>query len=130
MEVRANAKNMNCLTFYWRKLKNLLFSKDQAIDKLDKVMRLQKKIMNEFTIYKLYFEMQKLKNILLDENQRAAFEVIKLDYGGLEKEARFLDWKSLKTKVAMNLSSMSENREKDKVDDSIVRMLKKTTDRG
>lgn len=75
-------------------MKNMLFSKDQAIDKLDRVMRLQKKIMNEFTIYKLYFEMQKLKNILLDENQRAAFEVIKLDYGSLEKEARFLDWKS------------------------------------
>ena len=109
----------------------MLFSKDQAIDKLDKVMRLQKKIMNEFTIYKLYFEMQKLKNILLDENQRAAFEVIKLDYGGLEKEARFIDWKSLKNKVAMNLWSMSENRENDKIDDSIVRMLNKTTtDRG
>ena len=94
-------------------------------------MRLQKKIMNEFTIYKLYFEMQKLKNILLDENQRAAFEVIKLDYGSLEKEAKFLDWKSMKSKVAMNLSSMSENREKtDKVDDSIMRMLKKTTERN
>lgn len=53
--------------------------KNELLENLDNSQRMQKKIFNEFTFYKLYFEMEKLKMILFDETQLRAFNLIKIN---------------------------------------------------
>lgn len=54
--------------------------KNSSFKIMENINEMQKKILNEFTIYRLYFENEKMKMLLLNENQRYAFENLKLNY--------------------------------------------------
>ena len=49
--------------------------KNELLENLDNSQRMQKKIFNEFTFYKLYFEVEKIKMILFDRAQLRAFNL-------------------------------------------------------
>ena len=46
-------------------------------------IKIKNKIFNEFTIYKLFFEVEKLKRLLFNRDQNEAFDQIKLDMNSL-----------------------------------------------
>ena len=62
--------------------------KSEVLENLDYSQIIKKKIFNEFTIYKLYFEVEKLKLILLNQIQLKAFDLIKVNYSSIIDENR------------------------------------------
>lgn len=107
MEIRK----ISFLTFYWLKLKMfILRRKDRLLKIIDKMEDFHKNILNETSIYKLYIENEKLKLFLFNEDQRMAFEHIKLNYKTifLAKE-KDLDLKKLSMKLKQNDTRLDHN---------------------
>lgn len=75
--------NMNFLKYIWLKIKKtLLFGrgeKIEIIDNLEITKKIRKKVFNENTIYRMFFDVQKLKKTIFDEDQMKAFDYIKVD---------------------------------------------------
>lgn len=79
---------------------------------MENINEMQKKILNEFTIYRLYFENEKMKMLLLNENQRCAFESLKLNYKTvLLSQDRNFDLKHIK-----NNKKVMDVKEKELID--------------
>lgn len=74
---------MNFLKYIWLKIKKtLLFGrgeKIEIIDNLEITKKIRKKVFNENTIYRMFFDVQKLKKTIFDEDQMKAFDYIKVD---------------------------------------------------
>lgn len=53
--------------------------KDEDLSTIEKSENIKKKVLNEDTIYKCYFEIEKLKKILFDEKELEIFKYCRLD---------------------------------------------------
>lgn len=75
--------NMNFLKYLWLKIKKIIMfgrgEKIEIIENLEITNKIKKKIFNENTIYRLFFDLQKLKKILFEDDQIKAFDWIKAD---------------------------------------------------
>lgn len=107
MEIRK----ISFLTFYWLKLKMfILRRKDRLLKIIDKMEDFHKNILNETSIYKLYIENEKLKLFLFNEDQRMAFEHIKLNYKTIFlTKAKDLDLKKLSLKLKQSDTRLDHN---------------------
>lgn len=113
-------KKIGFFTYYWLKFKYLfLKSKSPTLQIIEKINEFQKNIFNESTIYKLYVDNEKLKLLLLNDDQRTAFEKIKLGYKtvfsrGNENQDTFL-------------LSQRLGQKNTKLDQNIIELLKSTS---
>lgn len=79
---------LSFVSYYWLKIKRILFSKkspDKFLQLLDQAEKIEKNIFNELTIYQLFFEVEKLKRLLLNNEQIKAFGFIKIKHTDLYK---------------------------------------------
>ena len=92
------------------KIKKNLFQRKSRINQvLDISSNLNKNIFNEGTIYKMFFEIEKLKLVLFNEDQNMAFEKIKIEYSSLFQKKRKIDLKSLYSKLIHKNDIISQN---------------------
>lgn len=79
--------NLKILNYYTMKTKKILKkkTKNKTISFLHDIENVEKEIFNRKTFFKLYFDMEKLKSILLTENEKIAFNTIKLDWNSIEE---------------------------------------------
>lgn len=76
--------SLNPVSYVCLKLRNFFStSKNEVIDNLKYSEKLKRRILNELTIYTMFFEIEKIKKIIFDPEQLKAFYNIKLDFGGL-----------------------------------------------
>lgn len=93
---------LNPFSYVLLRIKQFIFGhKLEIIQNFKNSHKLKKRVFNELTIYKMFFEIEKFKVILLDSIQREAFKYIKLDFKSIfeqnneilfdfEKTSRFL----------------------------------------
>lgn len=78
-----NSLNINFMKYLWLKLKRtMLFGRGEKIEiinNLEITEKIKKKIFNENTIYRMFFDLQKLKKIVFEEEQMKAFDYLKVD---------------------------------------------------
>lgn len=71
---------LNLLQYLWLRLKSRFKKTFSSVDIFDYSGKLQDLVFNEYTMYQMYFDVQKLKKILLNhEAKQAAFGKIKFD---------------------------------------------------
>lgn len=81
---RSNSFKLNPFSYFLLRLKQFFFGhKLKALQNLKNTVKLKKKVFNELTIYKMFFDIEKLKTIFLDPEQQEAFQNIKLDFKSL-----------------------------------------------
>jgi len=81
-------------------------------------VKIKNKIFNEFTIYKLFFEVEKLKRLLFDKDQYEAFDLVKLDINSL-----FSSNKSGAKKTHL-IEKLSQKETDKKINNSLLKLLK------
>jgi len=84
--------------------------KHELLENFDYTHKIKKKIFNEYTFYKLYFEMEKMKLIFFNEIQLQAFNLIKINYGSLfnEKNENLSDFKEVFYKIQGKTDDLSQ----------------------
>lgn len=76
----GKAMDLKTSSFLFSKMKRMLtHESDETLLTFEKCNRLKKKIFNELTIYKLFFDIEKLKIILFNAEQKEAFTQMKVD---------------------------------------------------
>lgn len=79
-----NSLNINFIKYLCLKFKKVLMfgrgKKIEIIDNLEITEKIKMKIFNENTIYRMFFDLQKLKKILFEEEQTKAFDCLKVDF--------------------------------------------------
>ena len=81
---RSNSFKLNPFSYFLLRVKQFLFGhKLKALQNLKNTLKLKKRVFNELTIYKMFFDIQKIKTIFLDPDQQEAFQNIKLDFKSL-----------------------------------------------
>lgn len=81
---RSNSFKLNPFSYFLLRIKQFLFGhKLKALQNFKNTIKLKKKVFNELTIYKMFFDIEKLKTIFLDSDQQEAFQNIKLDFKSL-----------------------------------------------
>lgn len=62
-----------------------MFHKKKEEDIYDKCDEVKKKILNEYTLFKLYFDVEKLKMTVFNSEEREAFDNLKIDFSIISK---------------------------------------------
>lgn len=104
-------RRISFMRFCWLKLKMLILrKKDRLLKIIDKMDDFHKNILNEGNIYKLYIENEKLKLLLFNQDQRVAFEHMKLNYKQiLMNKMKDVDMKSLSFRLKENNTKLDQN---------------------
>ena len=72
---------LNPFSYVLLRIKQFIFGhKLEIIQNFKNSHKLKKRVFNELTIYKMFFEIEKLKAIFLDSIQLEAFKNVKLDF--------------------------------------------------
>lgn len=80
------SSKMKMHEYYFTKAKQMFCKgKNMKVSDLDKMDMVRKEIFNEATIYKLYFDLEKLKTILFTNDEKIAFSGIKIQYDDIEE---------------------------------------------
>lgn len=90
---------------------------DAVLKNLDISNFLIKKILNEKTLYKIFFEMEKLKLVLFNKNQMDAFNFFKLELSDINKVGN---------SKTMNLDLYRLEKSKEKVDQALYKLIERT----
>ena len=69
-------------------------------------IKVKNKIFNEFTIYKLFFEVEKFKKVLFNKVEMEAFDQVKLDFSSLFLET------PIRTKKKDLIEQLNKKQEK------------------
>lgn len=97
--------------------------KDEEFSNIEKTESIKKKVLNEDTIYKCYFEIEKLKNIIFDEKQREIFKYCRLDADNIfEKNQLIMTDKEM----IIHLDKIKEFAEIKFIDSRLKEMLMNT----
>lgn len=77
---------MGLSQYYLKKTRTMITkTKDTSLDLYKICGKLKMDILNEKTIFQLYFDMQKFKHIFLTKEQRDAFDLIKSEYNEINE---------------------------------------------
>ena len=80
------SSKMKMHEYYYTKVKQIFCKgKNMKAVELDKMDMVRKEIFNEATIYKLYFDLEKLKTIIFTNDEKMAFSGIKIQYDHIEE---------------------------------------------
>ena len=81
----SKSVHINFFQYAYLYIRNCLSKKKRPkiLKNLEISGKLRKYVFNESTIFKLFFDMERLKKILFNENQRKAFNLIKVNINAL-----------------------------------------------
>ena len=72
---------LNSFSYFLLRIKQFIFGdKFEIIQNFKNSHKFKKRVFNELTIYKMFFEIEKFKALFLDSIQREAFQNVKLDF--------------------------------------------------
>lgn len=85
-EILKKSSRMSVIQFVFFTLKRLCSKtrgRNEQIKNLDLSTKLTKKVFNELTLYKMYFDLEKIKRLLLNDEEILAFSNTKLEFTSL-----------------------------------------------
>ena len=84
------ATQVNIPSYFADKLRKTLTNEpiEETTMILDKCSELKRSILNELTIYKLFFDVEKIKQVLFNYEQNAVFNLIKVDFHQITENKR------------------------------------------
>lgn len=104
-------------SFIAKSFKKGMSKKDDAVlNSLDISNYLRKNILNEKTLYRLFFEMEKLKLVLFNKNQIDAFNFLKLELSDLNKMAN---------SKPINLDLYRLQKSEEKIDKTLFKLIER-----
>ena len=80
----------------------------EILNNIDNSKKVKKKILNEFTIYKMFFEIEKLKRILFEREELEVFHMIKIDMASIFEKPKTIHLDKFQSKLMDSMNPMQD----------------------